>query len=1061
VAKIINIKSYMKNRGILIFWLIQLTVLSSYAQPAAKSDLRKQFITPPFEYRSIFPFRGAGGSDYRESESIQKQLEKIYSGYGYGGIIVSPTTDKPFVSKVSREPGYMQHVGSGLQKTRPAGASPWVMVLPQGITPYKYRATPADPNKPKPAPLPAYMSKEYFNQLREILAYSKENGRKVVFYDEVGYPSGIANHTTPEKYLRKLLEKKEEIVSGPAEYNKPIPEHGTLMAVVAMNSSTKERIDLMPLVKNNALIWKVPSGNWKVMTFNCVTAKPGGGELDYPASTDYMDPEATNWFIGKVYDPLAKEVGEYFGNTLFQTFFDDVGIFDEERTWTAKFNEKFIERTGLNPALYYPALWENIGPETDAARVAFFDTRAELLADGFPKIVTDWGIKNKIEVSGHCPGNYDPQPVDMNGDPFKYYRAQPVPLVDVIFSYPTGRDGFKLISDGADFYDKPIVAAETFSSFSPPGLTAGYRRLMELYIRGINRLMGSGIPFTEAPGDSAYFAEWVGRHSMMLQGGKRVSDIAIFYPIADLEAFYHFDAPEYTKDMRWGSFVPYDNDYLAVGEMLLGEVHRDFTIMHPDFLLSDRIKINGANLDLVNKVNSQSYKVLILPGQKVISLKALQKIKAYYDNGGKVIATSLLPSKSAELAGNEKTGLANDKKVQEIIKEMFGIDPSLPMPDGVSAIRTNKMKGNAVFIRKPDGKVLSETLDKLGISADIRFEGNPSPSTGGGMFSFIHKQTDNRDIYLFANSSDDAIDTYAEVKGTIKPELWDPATGKITSIVKVEYLNKNGQEYTRFPLSLKAVSSVFVVSADNQNFKLIWSDEFNGEGAPDPAKWDYETGYIRNDELQYYTKSTANTRQHNGNLEITVRKEQIKGLKEGKPTTFEYSSGSIITLNKADWTYGKIEGRFKIPQGKGLWACFWTLGSNITSEGWPKSGEIDIFEHINSENLVHGTAHWADDSDKHVAKGGNSAEFDVTQWHTYSIVWTPESIKWYVDDVPFHEVSISQGANSTQEFHKPQYVLINLPIGGSWPGSPDATTVLPATLYCDYIRVYKLDNNPK
>jgi len=248
----------------------------------------------------------------------------------------------------------------------------------------------------------------------------------------------------------------------------------------------------------------------------------------------------------------------------------------------------------------------------------------------------------------------------------------------------------------------------------------------------------------------------------------------------------------------------------------------------------------------------------------------------------------------------------------------------------------------------------------------------------------------------------------------------------------------------------------FTVHTNSQTFKLVWSDEFNGTGAPDPAKWDYELGYIRNNELQYYTKSTNNARQHKGNLEITVRKEQIKGTKEGKAETFDYSSGSVITLNKADWTYGKIEGRFKMPVGQGLWACFWTLGSNITQIGWPKCGEIDIFEHINSETLIHGTAHWADESSKHTSKGGNSKEFDVTKWHNYSIVWTPASIKWYVDEVQFHEVSILDGVNSTQEFHKPHYILINLPIGGSWPGPPDATTVLPATLYCDYVRVYEM-----
>jgi hypothetical protein len=400
----------------------------------------------------------------------------------------------------------------------------------------------------------------------------------------------------------------------------------------------------------------------------------------------------------------------------------------------------------------------------------------------------------------------------MNGDPFKYYRAQPIPMADVIFSYPGGRDGFKLISDGADYYDKPIVAAETFNSFSPAGQTAGYRRLMELYIRGINRLMGSGLPESDVTGGSASFAEWVGRTSMLLQGGRRVSDIAIYYPITDLQAFYRFDAPEYTKEMRWGTFIPDYADFMAVGEMLLGQVHRDFTFMHPDFLLSDRIRINGSALELENKVNSQSYKVLILPGQKVISLKALLKIKAYYDAGGVIIATSLLPSKASEITGNIKSTLENDQKVRSIIKEIFGLESSVPFPEEVSAINANKNRGKAVFIQKPDAALLSKVLDKLEISSDVIFTGNPSPSSGGGVFSFVHKIKDNRDLYYFANSSDDPVDTFTEVRGKVKPELWDPETGQIIPVTQVTYTIINGQDYTRFPLKMKAVSAVFVLS---------------------------------------------------------------------------------------------------------------------------------------------------------------------------------------------------------------------------------------------------------
>lgn len=792
-----------------------LSVGSPFAQPAAKTDSKEQFKNPPFEYRAYYPFQGACGQRYRDTISMTDQLDNIFNTYQYGGIIVAPTHDKPFVPRFNGTPGYLKHVGNGLQATLPAGASPWLMILPKGVTPYLYNLDEENQSTVKTAPLPAYLSKEHFDRLRTILAYSKERGRKVVFYDEVGYPSGIANYSAPQKHLRRLLEKAEEIIVGPKQIKKQIPDNGIIMAVVAMNTKTLRRIDLTPLInKENSIEWKVPKGEWKIMIFNCVTAVPSGGELDYRASVDYLDTEASQWFVDKVYEPHVSEIGEYFGNTLIQTFFDDVGIFDEERTWTDKFNEKFKQYIGFNPATYYPALWENIGVETDAARAAFFDTRAELLADGFPKVVSDWGVKNKIDVSGHCPGNYDPQPVDMNGDPFKFYRDVPVPMVDVIFAYPTGRDGFKLISDGADYYDKPVVAGEVFSNFAPAGRKEGYRRIMELYIRGINRMQGSGLPIKDIIGEKTSFSEWMGRCCMMLQGGRRVSEIGIFYPIADLMSFYTFDAPEFTKEMRWGTFVPYDNDFLAVGEMLAGEAHRDFTFIHPDFLLSDKMKINGSALELENKVNSQTYKVLILPGQTVISLKALQKIKAYYDNGGVVIATSLLPSKAAELTGNEKETLINDRKVREIISEMFGIDSSKPMPEGVSEIKANKNNGRTVFIRKPDGKLLAETLEKLDISADVMFEGNPSPTSGGGMFSYIHKQKDNQDIYYFANSSDDMVETFAEVKGKINPELWNPETGESTLIKDVSYSKKNGQDYTRFPLKLKAVSSTFVVSVN-------------------------------------------------------------------------------------------------------------------------------------------------------------------------------------------------------------------------------------------------------
>jgi beta-glucanase (GH16 family) len=236
-----------------------------------------------------------------------------------------------------------------------------------------------------------------------------------------------------------------------------------------------------------------------------------------------------------------------------------------------------------------------------------------------------------------------------------------------------------------------------------------------------------------------------------------------------------------------------------------------------------------------------------------------------------------------------------------------------------------------------------------------------------------------------------------------------------------------------------------VPSLYSQTWLLVWSDEFNYSGLPDSAKWGYEVGYIRNNELQYYTlKRIENANVTNGALHIIGRKESYNGM--------GYTAASINTSGKYSWTYGKIEARMKIPMGKGYWPAFWMLGQNIGQVGWPKCGEIDIMEHINTENKIYGTIHW--DNIGHASYGG-SLVTTPDQYHLYTIEWDSAGIKWFVDGVNYWNANILNNINSTEEFHKPHYILLNLAIGGDWPGSPDGTTVFPDTFFVDYVRVYK------
>jgi beta-glucanase (GH16 family) len=242
---------------------------------------------------------------------------------------------------------------------------------------------------------------------------------------------------------------------------------------------------------------------------------------------------------------------------------------------------------------------------------------------------------------------------------------------------------------------------------------------------------------------------------------------------------------------------------------------------------------------------------------------------------------------------------------------------------------------------------------------------------------------------------------------------------------------------------------LLLLSACSQNqektWKLVWSDEFNYSGLPDSSNWSNEVGFIRNNELQNYTfKRLENCVVGNGNLHIIGRKEKFE--------TADYTSASLTTKGKRTWTYGKIDARIKLPKGQGLWPAFWMLGENTDQVGWPECGEIDIMEHINNEDISHGTLHWY--NEKHVSSG-STTKCDITQYHNYTVEWDNEAVRWSLDGTKYHKVNIKDSINSTAEFHKPFYIILNLAIGGDWPKSPDESTLFPDTMFVDYVRVYQ------
>lgn len=247
------------------------------------------------------------------------------------------------------------------------------------------------------------------------------------------------------------------------------------------------------------------------------------------------------------------------------------------------------------------------------------------------------------------------------------------------------------------------------------------------------------------------------------------------------------------------------------------------------------------------------------------------------------------------------------------------------------------------------------------------------------------------------------------------------------------------RKFSFFPFLLAAL-----LTSSSSYAQLWWGDEFDGNTL-NTSNWniDQGNGGFGNNELQYYRAQNVSV--SGGQLVITARRENFGGN--------AYTSGKITSSGKRHWGSGWIEARMSIPMGQGLWPAFWMLGTNIGSIGWPKCGEIDIMEHINNENQTHGTIHW-DSNNQHVSYGGSVATTPAG-WHNYQINWNSTSIRWYVDGVKFWEANIANNINSTEEFHRDFFLILNLAVGGNWPGSPNGSTPFPSALRVDYVRVYQ------
>ncbi len=602
-----------------------------------------------------------------------------------------------------------------------------------------------------------------------------------------------------------------------------------------------ELADLREFIRDGVINWSAPMGNWNIYQFFCREDNESdrANYLSYASSKRYLDEYLA------IFDSLFAG-SDVFNTTICGIHFSGIGFNSRNRRdWDESFGELFTKLFGFDGTPYFPMLYGTTFAEANHYKALLMSCRSKMLKNGIVKALSDSASERGLKLYSVL---IEPKLSASSwtvGDAMLMQSESPCAVLEKSYLY--GVNSLKIAAGAAFCYDSDTVACSMLGGFETTKRELVAREASTAFARGVNHIMFYPAKhdeekraliksLIEGSGDSE-LAMFAARCQALLRGGVHVADIALLYPIYSLHSrVCLYEAAVAGRGFEYPD-TPDNTDYMTVINSISAYSGYDLTVLHPE-VMTDKCHVSGGKLYLDNKVNRESFSVIAMPAAEVISIYNLRMIAEFFDGGGKVLATGVLPTKSFEFTPEENF----DDEVRSLVLHIFGEGAYEEKITGDYVSNKNDNGGEAYFLISTTtgvdrtsivpGAVVANALAAFDLPYDVIIENMPRLECtgalnnhfpefkllgltegihGGGLCNHIHKRRGNCDIFYFSNSSNVDYNGNILLRGMMKPEEMNPATGKIRKLRSTK-IDRNGEVYTKIPMEIRSGESVFIVS---------------------------------------------------------------------------------------------------------------------------------------------------------------------------------------------------------------------------------------------------------